>query len=295
MRGLAQTVLAILVASACSSDPPAAAPGPKDGGGAADPDGGGEEPLASDKVNATTETLEVGGVAREYALAVPKDLTDRVYPLVLVFHGDGGSGPGMRAAHTFDAASGDEAIVAYPTGLDRGWDIYTPSATNQDIAFVEALVEALASKYRIDLGYVFGVGYSSGAFFINKVACRNSAFFRGIVSHAGGAPDEPDDPDATAWPNGFTKCKGQSDGVAAMVVHGAEDTTVTVDGGEFTAVYWSALDGCAETRSSTTPAPCMKYDGCPAGKTVLFCLIPGLGHVVWDRGAEEGWAFMQSL
>ena len=80
-----------------------------------------------------------------------------------------------------------------------------------------------------------------------------------------------------------------------MILHGDADTTVTPDSGDFSAVYWAALNGCAETRAATTPTPCLKYDGCPTDKPVLWCLIPNLGHSVWDKGATEGWAWMKAL
>jgi polyhydroxybutyrate depolymerase len=299
--GALLAVITLALVAACSSDPPAATkPGVDAGGtdaGTTPEEDGGTPPVVSEKVNVKTETLDVEGTAREYVLAVPKTYDqEKAYPLVLVFHGDGGTGPGMRQFHTFDAASGDEAIVAYPTGINAGWDMDTPSATNRDMKFVDALVAKLSADYRIDAARLFGDGYSAGAFLINKIACRRTGFFRGIVSHAGGAPNEPSDPAATQWPgSGFTKCAGQTGGVAAMIVHGKDDGAVTFDSGDFSAVYWAALNGCSDNRSTTTPEPCLKYDGCPTDKPVLWCLIPGLGHSVWQNGAKEGWAWMKKL
>jgi polyhydroxybutyrate depolymerase len=281
----------ILFFAACSSDP--ASKSSSSGGTG---DGGTNPKPASDKVTATEETLDVGGTARKYVLAVPKNYDDkRPYPLVLVFHGDGGTGPGMRQAHLFDAYSSEDAIVAYPTGQNQAWDIYSPTASNADIQFIEKLVTTLQAKYTMDPQRVFATGYSSGAFFINKVACRKTGYFRAIVPYAGGAPDEPNDPEAGIWPFEYTKCAGQTGGVAAMVVHGAADTEVTPDSGDFTATYWAAVNECSESRSDTKPSPCVKYDGCPKDKPVLFCLIPGLGHSIWDQGAKEAWSFMKQF
>ena len=47
--------------------------------------------------------------------------------------------------------------------------------------------------------------------------------------------------------------------------------------------------------SDTTPAPCQKHAACPTGEPVQFCLIPGLGHVVWDQGAVAEWDFFKAL
>ena len=36
---------------------------------------------------------------------------------------------------------------------------------------------------------------------------------------------------------------------------------------------------------------CRAYRGCAAGKDVVFCKIPGLGHWVWDRAPEVEYEF----
>ena len=72
---------------------------------------------------------------------------------------------------------------------------------------------------------VFALGMSSGAFMANQMACRKPALFRGIVSHSGGSPDEPQSSHGS-WGGDFVQCNGQTSGVAAMIIHGTADTTV---------------------------------------------------------------------
>lgn len=297
MRGFVLPTMIIVLVAACSTNPAGtSAPSGPDAGSGQNEGGGGQQETTS-KVNVTSETLDVEGTTRAYTLGVPKSYDQaRAYPLVLVFHGDGGDGPGMRKAHPIDVYSGDDAIIAWPTGIDQGWNIYEPSSTNKDMKFVDALVAALSAKLKIDAKRVFGVGYSSGGYLINQIACRKNGFLRGIVVHAGGAPNEPDDPAAGTWPTGYTKCAGQlaapEGGVATMAVHGENDSP---EGGEFIATYWASLNGCQDTRSPTTPSPCEKHEGCPKDKPVVWCKIPGLGHSVWENGVKEGWAFIKSL
>ncbi len=289
----------ITITAACVDNGPPQATGPLDqDSGTGDDTGGGDTGPTGppEKVNVTNETLDVEGRQRGYTLALPKTLdAQKEYPLVLVFHGDGGDGPGMRTYYKLDAASGDDAIVAYPSGTDNGWDIYTPLADNADMKFIAALVTSLTAKYKVDATHIFAAGYSSGGFFINQYACRHTGFFRAIVSFAGGAPDEPNDPEATKWPSGATKCKDQSGGVAAMIVHGDADGTVEPASGDYNAQYWAGINGCQDTRSDSPPPPCKKHDGCPDDKPVLYCLIPKLGHGVWDQGTTAGWAFMKQF
>src|SRR5688500_18537528 len=72
-------------------------------------------PPPPQKVDVTNETVTAMGFTRDYVLAVPKSYSAaKSYPLVLVFHGDGGDGPSMRSYVKFDDATGEDAVVAYP-------------------------------------------------------------------------------------------------------------------------------------------------------------------------------------
>lgn len=257
------------------------------------------EPAPPPKVDVTTETVQVGASARTFVLASPKGYDPaRTYPLVLVFHGDGGNGAGMRAAYRFDDHSAADAFVAYPDGKNAGWDLYTPEAENEDDAFVVAIVQDLTARFSIDASRAFGIGYSSGAFFIEQVACRKSTLFRGIVPNAGGAPNEPNDANASFWKPYYTRCANQSGGVAAMIMHGTNDPVVEPESGDFSAQYWAYVNGCddqKETRTAASPAPCLAHANCPAGKPVLYCPIPNIGHGWWADSAKSAWAFFQGL
>jgi polyhydroxybutyrate depolymerase len=243
----------------------------------------------------TRESLVINGIPRWFMLAVPGTYAAaRSYPLVLVLHGDGGDGAAMRAALPFDDTSGNDAIVAYPTAKSAGWDLYAPADSNEDFAYVLAVIESLEGRFNLDSQRVFATGFSSGAFMANQLACRTT-LLRGIASHGGGAPDEPQDPNAATWPNGYAKCANQSAGVAALIVHGIDDNVVSYPSGEYAASYWSYVNGCASGRAATIPAPCERQSACPADKPVVFCAIAGLGHSIWPEAAKTDWSFFSSL
>lgn len=317
MRSLTLTLMAIVAASACASSssspassrggirgdasdtppaPPDASPPTSEGApdASAPPPDAAPPPPPPSRVNVTTETVQVGSDTREYVLAVPKTYdAARSYPLVLVFHGDGGTGAGIRAGYTFDAVSNDDAIVAYPSGLLQTWDLYTPVETNRDVAFVAGLIGALKARLTIDTTRVFGTGFSNGSFFINQLACMKSGLLRAIASHAGGAPYEPDV--HTAFANGYFKCSDGETGVAALVVHGTADNVVELSSGQFSAEYWRYVNGCSNASQATAPAPCVKYTGCPTDRPVVMCIVPDLGHGVWIQGPQTSWDFFRSL
>ncbi len=228
----------------------------------------------------------VNGAARTYLLALPKtyDAT-KSYPLVVVLHGQPGTGASMHQYYPFEAASGDEAILAYPDGTNQEWDLFDAPADNADMKFIEALVPALIAKYKIDDKRVFGDGWSNGAFMLNQIACR-LGLFRAISSHAGGAPY--DDPDGTK------RCVPVGK-MPAIVFHGTADAVVDFGGAEDQVSFWAAKNGCGNTRSATTPAPCVQVDGCPAADPVHLCAIEGGNHGIWSEGSKTAWAFFKSL
>jgi polyhydroxybutyrate depolymerase len=226
-----------------------------------------------------------------YTIAVPKNYAaTKKYPLIVVIHGDGGDGASMRNYHPLDSETGSDAIVVYPTGNGHTWDQGTPFDSNPDQQYVEALINAMKVKYSIDR--VFGVGWSSGAFLVNILACRRAGIFKAIVSHAGGQPyTEPKDA------NGYNICAGNPT-YPAFITHGANDGTVDPSSGDYDAQFWAHDNGCDQdpaNRTDIAPSPCKTHAGCPAGKAVTFCLIPGNGHGVWSQAIPAEWAFLKAL
>jgi polyhydroxybutyrate depolymerase len=243
------------------------------------------------EARAETRTLDVKGKKRSYVLVAPTIVTpEKKLPLVLVFHGDGGGAEGFHRAFPFERASGKDALLAYPEGIGASWDLETKIG-NKDILFVETLVGELARTQPIDRARIFAVGYSSGGFFSNVLACHRPKLLRAISSSAGGAPYNQ----LAKWPNGYPRCPEQAP-VATIALHGARDHGVTLDSGRFSAQYWAYVNGCATDAWETTGyGECRAYRGCPAGKAVAFCEIGDLGHWVWDRAAEASWTFFRHV
>ncbi len=251
-------------------------------------EGASRAPVAA-STRSSMQTIQVEGAARRYLLVEP-EVVDRArtYPVVLVFHGDGGDARGFHDAFAFEKATGADAIVAYPEGLRFTWDLETTIA-NREVKLARAVVDEIAGRFPIDRRRVFAVGYSSGGFIANVIACQDSPLLRAISSSAGGAPYKQ----AIVWPNGYPRCPSQTP-VATLALHGEDDHEVTLDSGRFSAEYWAYVNGCkTEEMESTGYSECRAYQGCPPGKAVAFCSVPSLGHWVWDRTAEASWTFFR--
>lgn len=246
-------------------------------------------PSAARLVQLGEAVLDVGGASRRYLLVTPRTIAPgTALPLVLVFHGDGGSAASFHRGYPFERGSGDAAVLAYLDGIGNTWDLETRDG-NRDVAFVRALLADLTARLPIDPARVFATGYSSGGFFANVLACRMPDTFRAIASNAGGAPYGLE----STWPNGYPRCEGQKP-VAMLALHGRSDLGVTFDSGRFSAEYWAYVNGCKEDEMEpTTYDECRAYRGCNDGRAVALCDIPGLGHWVWDRAAEATWTFFE--
>lgn len=238
-------------------------------------------------------SINVGGDMRKWLLVEPRNLEPgKRYPLVLVFHGDGGNARGFHAGFPFEKGSGENAILAYLEGQHATWMIDSGKGANQDVRFAKELIaQLLTERPMIDRDRVFAVGYSSGGFLVNVIACHEPGLLRAISSSAGGAPYNQ----AEKWPNGYPKCAGQTP-TAMIALHGQRDFEVTLDSGRFSASYWAYVNGCNTAEMETTGyKECTAYRGCKGGKPVAWCDLPGLDHWVWDRAAEASWTFFERV
>jgi polyhydroxybutyrate depolymerase len=241
-------------------------------------------PAKPSKVNTTSEAIEVDGMTRRYLLQVPKTYAaSKSYPLIMALHGDGENATGFSQTLPIAEFSGDDAIIAYTEGSE---DLFTDYATNRDQRMVEVIIDALKKKYaNIDANKVWGAGYSKGAYQLNQLACRKPGLLKAMAIHAGGAPQDRNGDDSINCPTAI--------GIAAFVTHGGNDDP---NGGKFGADYWANLAGCQENMSASTPTICEKYNGCPAGKQVSFCVVPNQPHSpMYKDAAEHTWNWFKTL
>lgn len=130
--------------------------------------------------NTNIQTLVHNGKTREYSVYVPTSYqgTTQV-PLMFNFHGGSGDIASQIAiADMRSIADTAGFILVYPQALpdpnDGGstnWMQKEPT-TVDDIYFVEAMIDTLASEYKIDEMRVYACGYSLGGEFSFELACR---------------------------------------------------------------------------------------------------------------------------
>jgi polyhydroxybutyrate depolymerase len=238
------------------------------------------------------QSLTSSGQHRTYGLFVPDAYDSKTaLPIVFVFHGDGGTGAGMRGIN-LEAKAAGKAVFVYPDGLNQTWDLDTPPGQNKDYVFFDDLVADVASKLCVDTKRVFLFGLSNGAFFANQLGCFRGDKIRGFVSHSGGGPytNNPSDFGADGI---FSACNTTPP--AALIIHGDADTVVPFEAGQKSARYWRIKNGCRESTNPYSQNPCVSYAGCNMGHPVVWCPISGLDHALWSSATDVAWSFFSSL
>lgn len=240
----------------------------------------------------TTEGSVIVSTERSFRVHVPPGYVHgRPTPLVLMFHGGGGSADQFqnRSARMDAVADREGFITVYPegTGVLATWNggICCGRAAQDDIddvAFVDALLDHLESALCVDRTRVFASGMSNGAILSHRLACELSERISAIAPVAGTI--------------GVANCAPTRD-VPVMQIHGSEDGHVPWEGGvgcgptatSFVSVPesmegWRTRNGCDATSRATFTqgnGSCAAYEGCSAA--VELCTINGAGHS-WPGG-----------
>ncbi len=239
-------------------------------------------------------SVRVGSVTRTYSLTVPAGHDGvRKYPLVIGYHGDGGTGAGYRAAFPIEAQGGANAIFAWPNGTNNhnghSFDqFHSPPTANPDVAFFDAMTAAIATTYCVDTRRVYVHGSSGGAYFTNQLARWRNGAIRAIAPQSGGGPfgNGASDFDPAT---GSLRLTGP---MAAFIVHGQSDGVVLPAEGLKSLAYWRLANGSAAGDTATSPSPCRVQNG--GSKRLVYCAVPGLAHAGWSSAPAAIWQFFAS-
>lgn len=286
---------------------------------------GGAEPAAPE-AQAPTQEQEQTGSARVQALTAGSPVTSRPYkfkvpkgydaskptPLLIMLHGLTASGELEELLlHFGPLADKQNFLYAYPDGTKNPLGVRFWNATDfccnffgsevDDVAYINAVIDDMASHYNVDAKRVFVTGHSNGGFMAHRMACDSSARIAGIVSLAG-----------AQW-NDATKCR-PTDKVAVAQVHGNLDLIVAYGGGPLypsaheTVDIWANRNGClgrltyggtnldldgvllgAETKVE-------RYTGCTEPGAVELWTMQAAGHVPAFNSYWPGavWAFLMA-
>lgn len=152
--------------------------------------------------------LAVGAQQREYLLYVPKRWREAgpptATPVVLVFHGGGGTAQFAVAGLNWSRQAEDSGFLAvYPEGLRKDmsrpasflrnpqfWSVaagfgYSERLGSDDVLFVEAILAELSTRFAVDPARIYATGFSNGGSMAFRVGVELSDRFAAIAPVAG--------------------------------------------------------------------------------------------------------------
>jgi polyhydroxybutyrate depolymerase len=225
-----------------------------------------------------------GGLLRNALVHVPKASAGRQLPLVLAFHGSGGSGAEMaRYSELSGVSDRSHFIVVYPSAAGSRWTLNDADPSQpHDVAFVARLLRVLNRTTCMDPSRVYATGVSNGGGFTARLGCELSSRFAAIAPVAGGyrslsdcRPDRP---------------------VSVLEIHGTADPVVPYDGkppdyaGSVPRFLdaWAAIDHCGadEARTVAQGAQSFAWGACAQGTQVQHLKLEGVGHT-WPGGNDS--------
>jgi polyhydroxybutyrate depolymerase len=239
---------------------------------------------------------------RTYAAHVPAtDDASDARPLVIVFHGGRGTGDGIRRVTGFDGiADANGFVVAYPDGFSNSWNdgrgsTDAANAGVDDVAFVTALIDDLATRTPIDERRVYVTGLSNGGMMSMRLACELSSRIAAAA------------PVGANMPAGLTAACAPTRAVPVMLVHGDADPLLPRagglapfdDGGVLLSTvesmaFWNDVGGCPQEPSSTDTVDIVddgttivreRWTGCRDVAENRFYDVVGGGHT-WPGGLQ---------
>ncbi len=230
-------------------------------------------------------TLEQGGRERSYIVHVPVGV-QVPSAVVVALHGGGGTGAGFQEQNGMDPVADREGfLVVYPEGTgvlpnrlhtwNSGFNCCGYALDNDvdDVGFLRAVIEDLATRTAIDRGRVYMTGHSNGAMMAYRFA-EEAADLVTAIAAVGGALSVTD--------------PSPSHSVALLHIHSVDDPRALYDGGE-----GPPFPGTSRTHVAEPVLPGIEtwatINGCDSGPVVQQTLV-GTGdnegqsveRLVWD-------------
>ncbi|MEM3165492.1 MAG: PHB depolymerase family esterase [Halobacteria archaeon] len=271
-------------------------------------------------------TLRWGGEDRLYRLHKPAGLdASRPAPLVLVLHG-GGSNGRQTEFLTLNAwnelAAREGFLVAYPDGVgsrwndgradpkpprtqprsaaerESSWAVQAPRRSADDVGFISALIDRLASEFNVDRGRVFSTGISNGAMMSFRLGCELSDKIAAIGPVAGAMPEPLMSSCAPSRPVSIVALSGVLDPLVPYA--GGEVGIARRSFGKVAPVpdslrLWARLNGCPSEPATALEPDRDPGDGtrvtrhawlpCREASEVVLYTIDGGGHT-WPGGVQ---------
>lgn len=221
---------------------------------------------------------------RHFMLHVPENYDEsKQWPLILAFHGWKET---SWQIYKYSQLSAAQAITVYPQGEARAWAPapYAETTGEEDIAYVEDIIDSLRATYTIDDNRIFAAGMSNGGGFAAYLACQLPNVFKSVATVS-----------AAYYEAIHKDCDGAP--VGRLDIHGTYDPIVDYYGGRrHGARYVSvndvlAMDAqrnrCAQGASTERLTDGALYQTWSQCEAPLQHIRIGGGEHVWPGGTAD--------
>lgn len=245
----------------------------------------------------TSVTVQVGSLTRNYVLHVPQTFdAAHAAPLIIDFHGAGGTGWDQLSSSTYPAVTDPEGVImAFPDGVNgpigNAWNVGPCCVPGvDDLAFVDALIADVSQRVCVDMRRIYAVGVLTGGGMVHHLACQRADVFAAVSPAAFDLIEETVDSCIPTSPVGVVAFRGTADvrvpyegGSASLV----PSMPVTFLGAEASFQRWASINGCLGEPSEPDAQGCSAYTGCGGGTEVVLCTKqggrgePGEAAIAW--------------
>ena len=127
---------------------------------------------AKDKAALKKEIINFDEKIREYYVSLPED-TSKPFPMIINFHGFLSHAMDQQGFSQMDNYAHQNGIgVIYPEGIKKSWTVGKAILNDEnDIGFVNALIDSVSLKYNIDSNRIYACGFSNGGTFSYELMC----------------------------------------------------------------------------------------------------------------------------
>ncbi len=233
-------------------------------------------------------TLKQGDLDRHYIVFVPESyVSGQRMPLVVALHGATMPADDMAQLTGWHYLGENEGfITVYPSGVQRLWNAGMQTdesvAANDDVAFIQAMIDNLKDQLCIQENQIYMSGFSNGAGMVSRLVCELSTPIAAVGVVASGHFPIVETCDETSL-------------VPTIAFFGTADAVVPFEGGvtpipmvisEFPSVEegfqsWIALSDCVPTLEEQKigdAVSLVNYTVCEISHMIDLYVIEGGGH-----------------
>lgn len=247
-------------------------------------------------------SVNVDGMNRSFIMHVPSAYRgDQPVPMVIDFHGIGGSGQGQYGQTQFRAQTDPDGVISlYPDGANtngsNAWNVGPCCSTADDVKFTREMIAKVKETACIDPKRIYATGFSMGGGMANHLACNLADELAAVAPAAMDLNTINSASCNPARPIPIIMYRSEND---PMCVYEGGDSGrgdgLNFLGADANFSFWKIKNGCSGESAVTEEdgVTVYEYSNCMDGVKVVFRKSAYGGHTCAD--GASGWKFLKQF